>query len=223
MTEIQFRSETAIPCALLASLDATARPLAGARFSGVIDLRLQNQSWKARFTNVEFANIDLGQATLDSPASITGLGTLFLNQAQFSPSQLDSAEGLLSIGPGRIATDFLVSIQRHLGIQLRQVQSVQTQAFDTASVAFHIRPRTVQLWGGMPDGIMLADAIGPLAARNAQTAIPVGNLVHALAAGRDGTSPEALTRLVRTALVWLPIEDAQRQQASSVLRLSRIP
>ncbi|MBX3423631.1 MAG: hypothetical protein KF752_18905 [Pirellulaceae bacterium] len=224
-TELQLRAETPLPCWLLweffqgppsaDSLPVGWPTLQPAWLTGVLDVRYQSNSSSLYLSDVKISQLDLSRWAFNQSAVMSGRADLHIAQAKFGSLGLDWAEGRLEMGPGRIDASFLQSLGRYAQIQLPQSDlAVDSVSFDRLAAAFRIQPQQIQLLGQLsPSGCILQDARGPLAARLDPAPIPLTNLVYAIGAGHPA--------LARQALVWLPLEERQRQQASAALRISR--
>jgi hypothetical protein len=224
-TEIQLRAESPIPLWLLATawevgepssfLQSMAEGLGNSQFTGIADARIKASGPTIYLTNAWIRNIDLGHVGSGTVPLVSGLGQLMLSQAILDSSGLRWAEGVLTSGPGRIDSRFLSSLSKHLGVRLNQQNVTEFQSFDQLSARFRMQPNALQFIGGMNEGAVMLDAHGALASRADPSGIPISELVYALA-----STPKA-TPMVRGAILWLPLDEQQRREASQVLRISR--
>lgn len=150
---------------------------------------------------------------------ISGMAKIDELNAIFDASQIHMVQGKLAVEAGRIDAQFLNSVAYHLQMSVVPQTSVRNIAFDRLSLEFNIIPQFVELAGvGSKPGVVLEDAQGALAWKTKSTQ-PIMSLVHALAYRTDNpTLPSRITPLVRTALVWLPLEEQQRREAELVIR-----
>jgi hypothetical protein len=223
-TEIQLRAASDLPGWLILPLlsgTASADPNSTSRlalescsFSGVLDVRSQKQGDTAYLTDARLSSLDLSRITSGQSTILSGQGSINIARAMLGSRGLLWAEGTFEMGPGRVDTAFLGSLSRYLDLDMSRQNPVGVTSFDRLSASFRLMPQQLQLVGRLsPEGGMLEDAHGPLVARRDESPLPIENVVYALV----GSQPT----LGRRALAWLPMEDSQRQQASSVLRISR--
>jgi len=225
VTELQLRAHSNLPLWLLAAgvwrttaaqHDALLQPLlAHSSFSGVVDFRFHAHGTSVYLTEAAIRQLDFGQLTLQPQALVSGSGSLLLSRAILESGGLQWAEGSIELGPGRMDHGFFQSLSQHLRWDVPRQNTTETIAFDRLAARFRIQPESFQCIGGLPDGTLIADAHGALARRLDPGAMPVSNLVHALAATPNSSL------LVRKALVWLPLDDMQRRQTAQVLRIHR--
>jgi hypothetical protein len=223
-TEIQLRAASDLPGWLILPLlsgTASADPNSTSRlalescsFSGVLDVRSQKQGDTAYLTDARLSSLDLSRITSGQSTILSGQGSINIARAMLGSRGLLWAEGTFEMGPGRVDTAFLGSLSRYLDLDMSRQNPVGVTSFDRLSASFRLMPQQLQLVGRLsPEGGLLEDAHGPLVARRDESPLPIENVVYALV----GSQPT----LGRRALAWLPMEDSQRQQASSVLRISR--
>lgn len=223
-TEIQLRATSDLPGWLilpLLSTTAAGDPTSPSRltlescsFTGVLDVRSQKHGDTAYLSDARLSSLDLSRITTGQATILSGQGSINISRAMLGSRGLQWAEGTFEMGPGRVDTAFLGSLSRYLDLQLSRQNPVGVTSFDRLSASFRLMPQQVQLVGRLsPDGGLLEDAHGPLVARRDQSPLPIENVVYALV--------DSQPTLGRRALAWLPMEDSQRQQASSVLRISR--
>lgn len=226
-TDVQLRVATALPLWLLESSQpsslptdqklATGQLLESGQFTGVLDIRYTATQTNFYLTNVWINNLDMSLFDAGAFPLMSGRGNLFVNQAKVDSEGLQWAEGMFEMGPGRIDTKFFQSLSHHLQLKTTPQNPTQTTAFDRLVAHFRARPNALQLVGGAEGGGILIDGQGALAQRNDPSPVSISNLIHALA-----STPNS-SQLVRSALVWLPLEEAQRRETAGVLRLSRNP
>jgi hypothetical protein len=225
-TEIQLRAEIPIPLWIIETsvepneqasfLQSLARGLENSQFTGVMDARLRAAGPSVYLTNAWIRGIELGHLGAGTLPLVSGRGDLVLNQAILDSSGLRWAEGSIIAGPGRIDQRFLTSLGKHLGLELNQLQgTAEFLGFDQLSARFRLQPNALQLIGGTQGGGLIIDAHGALAVRKDTGALPITELIYALA-----STPKA-SPLVRSALLWLPLDEQQRRDTSQALRISR--
>lgn len=219
-TQVQLHIPTPIPCPTLAKLfELNAQSMAqlpsqlaiqSSQFTGSLTATIQEQNVDYRISNATISKIDLGRLSHGTEALVSGVGNLTNLNAWLNSRQLKSADGLLEVGPGHMDSRFLQSLRFHLGFALPRQQSVGLVGFDRMALRFAIQPKIVRLVGG------LEDQYGPLAQKADVGALPIISLIHALAFKLENPIiPDRFSPLVRQALVWLPLDDDQRQQLAS--------
>lgn len=224
-TEIQLRAESPVPLWLIEPslesneqtpmLRSVASGFSKGQFTGVVDARLRSFGPSIYLTNAKIRDIELGHLGSAALPLVSGRGDLVLNQAILDSNGLRWAEGAITAGPGRIDNRFMTSLADHLRMDLIQAGSAEFLGFDQLSVLFRVQPDAIQIIGAAPDGGLIHDAHGPLVSRSDTDAIPMTELIYALA-----STPKAAA-MVRSALVWLPLNEDQRRETSQVLRISR--
>lgn len=220
VTELQLRASSGVPLWLMAgrlerslALDQESmlHPLlSSGRFTGIADIRFHAQGTSVYLNDATLGQLDLGQLTWQTPGMVSGQGSLYLNHAKLESGGLKWAEGSLDIGPGRMDATFFRSLSHYLRWDVPQQNPTETLAFDRLTARFRIKPESIQCIGGLRDGTLISDSHGALARRLDESALPISHLVHALAA-TPGSS-----HLVRTALVWLPLDDVQRRETAQL-------
>lgn len=188
-------------------------------FSGIMGIHTEGNKSNYYLRDASIHQIDMGQVVLGSESMISGMAKIDELNAIFDASQIHMVQGKLAVEAGRIDAQFLNSVAYHLQMSVVPQTSVRNIAFDRLSLEFNIIPQFVELAGvGSKPGVVLEDAQGPLAWKTKSTQ-PIMSLVHALAYRTDNpTLPSRITPLVRTALVWLPLEEQQRREAELVIR-----
>ena len=234
MTELQLRSQTALPCSLLTGLLPQLERLGtAASFSGVIDLQMQDNAWGVQLSDVNVRQIDFGKLSQQTPAAVSGSGEIFVNRAVLNHDRLEFVEGSVLLGPGRISSPLLQGIARHLDVELRAANPVNLHAFDAAAFSIRIQPERLQLAGRLADDALISDGVGSLAVRAEQAWerwIPLANLVEVLndvelaGTSLDGVVvdglPQRANSLSRSAMIWLPL-DSKPERTAGNLRLSQ--
>lgn len=226
ITEIQLRAESPVPLWLMETsaepdeqvsfLQSLAQGLENSQFTGVIDARLRAGGPSFYLTNSWIRGLELGHLVAGTLPLVSGRGDLVLNQAILDSSGLRWAEGSIVVGPGRIDNRFLASLANHLGMEFNQQQvAAEFLGFDQLSARFRLQPNALQLIGGTQGGGVITDAHGAVVVRKDTGALPISELVYALA-----STPKA-SPLVRSALLWLPLDEQQRRETSQALRISR--
>lgn len=187
-----------------------------AQFRGTIGSHTEGNRSNYYVRDASISNIDLGTLFPSNESAISGIATIDRLNAKFDKTQLECAQGELSSGPGRVDRHFLAILSHYLHFSMPEQNAVRNVGFDRMAVRFSIWPQWLQLEGiGSKPGIIMEDAQGPLAWRT-ESRVPILSLVHALAARPDSATLR-ITPLVRTALVWLPLEEGQRKEAEIVL------
>jgi hypothetical protein len=187
---------------------------AHSRFSGELTLLLSGDQPGYSIQQADITNLDLGRITPTSQSIIAGQANVHIDYANFDGQQLQLLKGQLVVGPGRINAQFLNAAQRHLGL-IGTPSQVHQVGFDQLLTGFVIQPNKFHWLAS------IQDAQGVIARRTDTSALPIFNLIRALALQQDDGLPTQISPLVRTAMIWLPLEEMQRSQANELLRVSR--
>jgi hypothetical protein len=208
-----------LPCSALAKLLELTKadsPLAGnlvaqsSQFSGAFYAKFHDQKVDYHLANATISQIDMGRLSRGTESLLSGVGKLTIITAELSSTQLERASGYLELGPGHIDSRFLQSLGTYLGFALPRQQPLGLVGFNRTLLRFAIQPKSIKIDGGLEDGH------GVLALRTDESALPIISLVHALAFNPQNPSiPSRISPLVRQALVWLPLDEDQRQQLAS--------
>ncbi len=197
---------------------ALTQALQQSQFSGTFDLRHSSLETSYYFTDSTIRQFDIAQYSGGPSAVLSGTGTLHIRQAMLKSFQLEWLQGNLELGPGRIDAAVLESLSRNLNIQLTR-QIAGSVGFDRLSANFIVQPEDLRLYGNPSEGgALLRDGHGVLAWKRDTTTLPLISLVHGLLPPPDQPAFTSRTApLVRTALIWLPLEENQRKQAELVI------
>jgi hypothetical protein len=222
-TDMQLRLPSPIPCGVLAklfepriaSIQNSNLGLVSSQFSGNIDVRSTDQKVDYYVVDSTISNIDMGRVTAGSESILSGIGRLNITRAKLNSTQLELVEGTMEFGPGRIDASFLQSLRFSLGIRVPLQYSVSSIGFDRMAVSFRIQPNSIEFIGAGNEGALIEDSLGAVALRTDPSKLPLISLVDALAYKRENPTTPRFSPLVRTALLWLPLEDQQRQQLAS--------
>lgn len=226
-TDVQLQAASRLPLWLFeasqdrlshtASTRTTRQLLTSGQFIGALAVRYSARETNYLLTNSWITELDMSLFGSNVPSMISGRANLFVHQAKFTFDGLQCAEGMFQMGSGRMDARLFHSLSQQLELVTPRQNPTQSIAFDRVAAHFRIQPDVFQLVGGLEGGGMIVDAQGSLAARGDASAMPISNLIHALAAAPGSA------QLVRSALVWLPLEEAQRRETSGILRISRNP
>jgi hypothetical protein len=232
-TGLQLRLNSPVPCSVLAKIfKLEAAPwsqevlhpsLQTSQFQGVMNVRIKPSLVDYFLSDALIGQLDVGSLFPNSDALVQGKGDLRIAKANFNATGLKWAQGKIELTGGQIESSFLQSLAHHLAFRLTRPLQLGSVGFSRLGVEFEIQPQAFNLVGtsknGMRNGVILEDALGPIAVRDDLTALPMISLVHALAFRQDMPSlPQRLTPLVRTAIRWLPLEERQRHEAELVIR-----
>lgn len=222
--KLQLKVQSPISCYALAKALAvstsstTTQALQQSQFKGTIDVRHSSLETSYYLSEASIQNFDIAQFSGGVNSVISGTGTLNIQQAKLRKFQLDWLQGSLDLGPGRIDANVLDSLSKHLGIQLTR-QIAGAVGFDRLSANFIVQADDLRLYGNPSErGMLLSDAQGVIAWKRDTSKLPIITLVNSLLPRPEQPAFSSRTApLVRTALIWLPIEESQRKEAELVI------
>lgn len=178
---------TPLPCSLLEPFCPPLRQLGPqAVFQGRMWTQRSADGWDGELSG-HLGRIDL--ARLVSQASthrLTGHASMTLEELRFRGSQIESARGTLSAGPGEVGKSLLDAAVQILGLipsGALPSERPTTVPYGCVNLAFVIDAAGLTLYGQCPDvtdGTVMAGNHGPLLQQPRHQPIPVVSFVRAL-------------------------------------------
>jgi hypothetical protein len=217
---------TALPCSLLADY-AEAFTGAGphATFQGTIAATNAADGWEGEISG-RFTRVDLDRLVSDRfPHKLSGLAEISLQRARFRGGRVIDVAGSITAGGGVVSLSLLEQAERTLGLRPGPALQLDDQSlwrYQQLAFDFTIGSRGLQLVGRCvspgdlqpaAEGILLADAQGPLLTNPQYDTLPVVALVRALSPASEIQVPA--TRETDALLRALPIPEIAAPAATA--------
>lgn len=221
-----------LPCSLAGNfIPGLARLGESAQFSGMVTIDVLEQAWQVKLSMGKFRSIDMSRLTGGSALAVSGNGEIHFEKLEFNEHGLELAHGRAVISSGKLPHSLLQAIGKHLGVQMRATNPVNSYAFDMLDFSIHLSESKLHWWG------VMSDALGPLALREQEKwveALPLDRIVSVLNEGthwNNASEPAEMAAglpaaglpvswLAKRALVWLPLGKEQAAATAATLRLS---
>ena len=177
-----------LPISMLANLSADATRLGDhCRFVGKAVLVESRQGysgeWSGTLEGLDFDTL----VTERFPHQLSGVGAVKIERAAIENGRLVELRGTLQANNGAISHSLLTAAQEHLRLVLAadnaSIQPGRLVPFRRLAIGFHLDGRAIALTGSADatqEGILLANAAGPLLQAPPQHAVPAVNLLRTL-------------------------------------------
>ena len=223
LTRFELDTEsTPLPCSLMRPFSEIFQSLGDQTvFQGHIWAEHSASGWDGELAG-HLSGIDLaGLVGSTSTHQLTGLATAVVQSMRFKRSQVQSARGTVSAGPGTISGSFLNAAVRVLGLSssTKSPPLPQTQLpYRQMDLGFVIESSGLSLYGLCPSDegvgtvLVLADTQRTRIGQPAERSVPVVNLVRTLVPERQLLVPAARETLSLLRMLPLPPAMASRRE-----------
>ena len=206
-------SGSAWPCGLVRDVVPAASLLGErCRFTGRFILVDSPGGQSGNLTG-SFQEVDLDAAVSEQlPHQLSGLATLRIERAVLDGDKLAELRGTLQAQNGTISRSLVTAAQEHLQLDSAAVADENSAApipFRQLAIGFHLDGRALSLTGSADptqDGMLAANAAGPILTAPARHSVPAVNVLRALLPDSEYQVPA--TRQTRALVNLLPMPNA---------------